>query len=299
LEVNDPMDEKKFEDLMDKWASHEMKAAPDISPTVEVYQKLKDKQKKPRFAVFPRPLRWAAAGIAAAIIILLVVLLPPEERGPTVGLRKGLIEEKKERAEALKEEESPREAQAPTMAQAPRAAEKDAIKRVKKDEIFWGQFIFQYHYKGSKSVDGLDMKVPQDKSITLSSEDNYRLLLELAQERYVSVYQMGPGQSLIRLFPNQEYLSVKNPLRPGQTYILPSPPNWFYAEEAQGEVIIYIIASNEPQQEWDDLYAQYESTEKKKMKKEILSRLINEFTALGKLPAKEAELLVYTFQSQR
>jgi len=297
LGVSNPMDEKKFEELMDKWASHEMKTAPDISPTAEVYQKLKDKQKKPRFAVFPRPLRWAAAGIAAAIIILLVVLLPPEELGPQVGLREGFV------AQDLLEEEAAIAAQAPKEVGVPRAAAKDEAidieKREKRSQIISEQYVIQYQRHGSESIEGLDIRAPKDKVLSLSSEDNYRLLLELAQERYIYIYQLSAEKTLTRLFPNQLYHPLNNPLQLGQKYILPSPPNWFYAQEAQGEVVIYIIASNEPQQEWDDLYAQYESTEKKKMKKEILSCLIHAFTAIGKLPAKEAELLSYTFQSQR
>lgn len=291
------MDEKKFEELMDKWASHEMRAAPEISPTAKVYQKLKVKQKKPRFLIFSWPVRLAAAGIAATIIILLIVLQLPEEFRPSVGLREGFVDR------VLLEEEAMIVAQAPKEVEVPRAAAKDEAKvaerREKKSQILSEKYVFQYQRHGSESFEELDIRAPEDKPLTLSSEDNYRLFLEVAQERFVTVYQMGADQSLLRLFPNPEYLPVKNPLRPGQPYILPSPPNWFYVKDAQGEVIIYLIASEEPQQEWDDLYAQYEMTEKKKMKEEILSRLVNEFTSLGKLPAKEARLLVYTFQSQR
>jgi len=296
LEVNDPMDEKKFEDLMDKWASHEMSAAPEIHPTAKVYQKLKDKHKKPRFLIFSWPVRLAAAGIAAAVIILLIVLQPPEELGPSVGLREGFV------AQVLLEEEAMIAAQAPKEVKAPRAAAKDAAKvidkREKKSQIVSEKYVFQYQRHGSESIEGLDIRAPKDKILTLSSEDNYRLLLELAQERYVYVYQTGDNQSLSRLFPNPEYQPAQNPLQSGQTFIFPTPPNWFYVQEVEAEVVVYIIASDEPKQEWDDLYTQYEITKKKKMKKEILSRMIDEFSAIEKKPDKEATLLVYKFQNQ-
>ncbi len=282
---------------MDKWASHEMHAAPEISPAPKVYQRLKDKQKKSRFVLFSWPVRLAAAGIAASVIILLIVLKPSEKLGPPVGLRKGFV------AQVLLEEEAAITAQAPKEAKAPRAAARDAAKdiekREKKSQIVNEQYVFQYQKHGSESIEGLDIRAPKDRIFTLSSEDNYRLFLELAQERYIYIYQLSAEKSLTRLFPNQLYHPMNNPLQLGQKYILPSPPNWFYVEEAQGEVVVYIIASDKPKQEWDDLYAQYENTEKKKMKKEILSRLISEFIAIGKLPEKEAKLLVYTFQGQR
>lgn len=291
------MDEKKFEELMDKWASQEMRAAPEIHPTAKVYQKLKDKQKKPRFVLFSRPVRFAAAGIAAAVIILLIVLQPTEELGPSVGLREGFLDR------VLLEEEATIAAQAPKEARAPRAAARDAAKvmekKEKKPQVISEQYVIQYQRHGSESIEGLDIRAPKDEILTLSSEDNYRLLLELSRKRYVYIYQLSAEKSLIRLFPNPLYQPMSNPLQLGQKYIFPSPPNWFYVERAEGEVVVYIIASDEPQQEWDNLYAQYESTEKKKMKKEILGRLVNEFTAIGKLPEKEAELLVYAFQSQR
>lgn len=291
------MDEKKFEELMDKWASHEMHAAPEIHPAPKVYQRLEDKQKKPRFVLFSWPVRLAAAGIAAAVIILLVILRPTEEIGPRVGLRKGFV------AQVLPEEEAMIAAQALKEAAAPRAAAKDEArdieKREKKSQVVSEQVVFQYQRHGSESIEGLDIGPPEDKVLTLSSEDNYRLLLEFAQERYVYIYQLSAEKNLTRLFPNQLYHPVNNPLQLGQKYILPPPPNWFYVEDGQGDVIVYIIAVSEPKQEWDGLYTQYESTEKKKMKKEIMSRLVNEFKAVGKLPVEEAELLVFTFQNRR
>jgi hypothetical protein len=96
VKENEPMDKRKFGESMDKWLSQEMKAAPEISPTEEVYEKLLSKQKRTRFAFFTWPLRLAAAGLAAALIVLVIVLQPPKELEPIVGLRKGFIEEKVE-----------------------------------------------------------------------------------------------------------------------------------------------------------------------------------------------------------
>jgi len=295
------MDEEKFKQLMEKWASHEMHTAPEIHPSAEVYQRLKDKEKKPGFAAISWPVRWAAAGIAAAVIILFIVLLPSEERGPLIGLRRGFgadTAEKGERAQAFNELKVPREEEAPKIAKAPRAAAKALAKREKKPQIVTEQSIFQYQHPGTQTIEELDIKGPQDKVITLSSEDNYRLVLKLAEERYVSIYQTGGSESLVRLFPNPEYQSAQNPLQPGKTYIFPEPPNWFYAQEHEGEAAIHIIASDQPQSELDELYVRYQDTEKKKQKKEILERLIHAFASIQELTEKESKLLVFRFQSQ-
>jgi hypothetical protein len=295
------MDKKKFDELMDKWASHEMNSAPEINPTAEVYQRLKDRQKKPRFTLVPWPVRWAAAGIAAVVILLFIVLQPAEEIGPLVGLRKGFIGEKgegTERAQVLNEVEVPREEEAPRVAKAPRTAAKDLAKREKKSQVVSEQYVFQYHRPGTQMVEELDIRAPQDKIISLSSEDNYRFVLELAQERYVYVYLIGDDQSLIRLFPNPEYQPAQNPLQSGKTYIFPAPPNWFFVQEAEGEVALYVIASDRPQPEWDDWYARYEGMDKKKDKREILSQQTDAFTSIEKMPEKEARVFVFRFQIQ-
>lgn len=278
-----------------------MDAAPEIHPTAEVYQKLKDREKKPGFAAISWPVRWAAAGIAAAVILLFIVLQPSGERGPLVGLRKGFVEEKEERGErvqALDELKVPREEEVPEVAKAPRAAAKALAKREIKAQIVSEQYVFQYQHPGTQVIKDLDISVSQDKVITLSPEDNYRLVLELARESYVSIYQIGGRQNLIRLFPNPEYQSVQNPLQSGKTYIFPVPPNWFYVQEPEGEVTIHILASDQPQPELNDLYARYQDTEKKKEKKEIFRRLTDAFTSIEELPEKEARLLVFRFQSQ-
>lgn len=295
------MDEEKFKQLMDKWASHEMNAAPEIHPSAEVYQKLKDREKKPGFAAISWPVRWAAAGIAAAVIILFIVLQPSEERGPLVGLRRGFgaeTTEKGEQAQAFNELKVPREEEAPKIAKAPRAAAKAMAKREKKPQIVTEQSIFQYQHPGTQTIQDLDISVSQDKVIALSPEDNYRLVLELARERYVSIYQTGGSESLVRIFPNPEYQSAQNPLQPGKTYIFPEPPNWFYVQEHEGEATIHIIASDQPQSELDELYARYQDTEKKKEKKEILLRLTDAFTSIQEMPREDLLIHRLKFYNQ-
>ncbi len=308
------MDKKKFDKIMEEWAAHYMGAAPDLEPSPEVYQKLEEKKKKPRFVLFSWPVRLAAAGIAAAFIILLVVIQPPKKVEPFLGLRKGIVAEKvqvldeaeaEEQAEEViepekakrveKEKEGKKEEKsvkiehdlppAKTMVvekmEKPKIADKEIlaqpkevaarprmeVKPEKKDvrlEVKRSQMVpelieFQYQPKGSEAIERLDISAPQDEIMSLSSEDNYRLILQLPLERYVYVFQVGADEQLIRLFPNREYNPVQNPLQAGKTIIIPLPPNWFYVEKGTGEVLIYVVTSAEPLQDWDEIYAKIAS----------------------------------------
>ena len=324
------MDKKKFDKIMDEWAAHEMEVTPDLKPSPEVYQKLEEKKKKPRFVLFSWPVRLAAAGIAAALIILVIVLQPPKEVGPFVGLRKGTVTEsagkgersdkmqvlseaeteektedvvepekakriekeeegkKEERVKITEYEEPPAKTQITKKIEKAKEADKEAfvqpkevaarprmeVKPEKKDvksevkrsqiatvapaatvQIVPERIVFQYQPKGSESIMGLDISSPQDEIMSLSSEDNYRLILQLPQERYVYVFQVEADKQLTRLFPNTEYNPEQNPLQAGKTIIIPLPPNWFYVEKDREEVLIYVVTSAEPLQDWDEIYA--------------------------------------------
>jgi hypothetical protein len=134
---------------------------------------------------------------------------------------------------------------------------------------------FQYQPKGSESVEGLDVNLSQQETISLSSEDNYRLVLQLPLERYVYVYQVGADKQLVRLFPNSEFSPVQNPLQAGKTLFIPLPPNWFYVEKNVGEALVYVVTSAEPLQNWDELYAEYSDASSIKNRREISERFLD------------------------
>lgn len=67
------MDEKKFEEMMEKWASHEMASAPKLQPTAEMLAAVKAK-KQPLFSsMFAR---WATVGVAAAAMLIATMMYP-------------------------------------------------------------------------------------------------------------------------------------------------------------------------------------------------------------------------------
>ena len=127
---------------------------------------------------------------------------------------------------------------------------------------------FQYQPKGTEAIKGLDFDSPQDEIISLSAEDNYRLSLELPQDRYVYVFQVGTEEQPIKLFPNPEFTPDMNPIQAGKSTTIPLPPNWLYVEKDQGEVLLYVVTSTEPLQDWDDIDAKIAKGSLDQMKKD-------------------------------
>lgn len=163
-------------------------------------------------------------------------------------------------------------------------------------QILAERMELQYQLKGSEVIKNLDMATPQDEMMFFSSEDNYRLVLQLPQERYVYVFQVGSAEQLIRLFPNKEYNPEQNPLQSGKTLIIPSPPNWFYVEKEAGEVLIYVVTSAGPLLAWDKLYAEYSQTSGMKNKQEISEKLLDRIEQDKKSLGDQVSIRVFKFK---
>jgi len=267
MEGKDPMNDKRFKKLMDKWASRELEATPELSPTEEMYKKIKAKNKKAIFIAFPRLLRWAAAAATAVVVILLTVfysgLFPPGQEELAVGLRKEFATGKGVPHKGPRIE-----------------LDKGQKRGGKKGPIAFSQLLFQYQKQGREFREGADIRSQRDEKIILTSDDNYRLLFQLFKDRFVSIYQFDSDKKLIRLFPNKAYSSAQNPLKGAQLYYLPSPPNWFHLDKNTGEEIIYVIASARLKHDWDDLFAHYARIRNKKKKQEVLRRLLDELASI-------------------
>ncbi len=152
---------------------------------------------------------------------------------------------------------------------------------------------FQYQPKGAESVYGLDIEASRDEVISLTAEDNYRLLVELPQERYLYVFQVSANRRFIQLFPNAEYNPAQNPIRAGETIIVPLPPNWLYMEKGGGEVQIYVASSAEPLQAWDITYAEYSRSETTEEKDKIAAGLLDQINKLKQSPKDQVSIRVF------
>ncbi len=272
------MPNKDFDEIMDTWADHETESAPEMRPTAGMYRMVRARQKrKPAFFVRSR---WAALGAAVASLaaILYVVLFQPSIfQGPPlgrevawVGQRDGFVSERGVVVEPVAPPE----------------------KGPGKGPIFFGQLVFHFQKQDSRFVQGVDLQAPREEAVTLTPADNYRLFLEPVEDWYVYVFQLTSSGGLARLFPNETYSSVQNPLRQGQTYYVPSEPNWLYLDEDAaphtGEGRLYVVASAQAVQDLDDLYAQYSQTDDGSDKRAILESLIETFDAIEDIYPGEA-----------
>lgn len=128
-----------------------------------------------------------------------------------------------------------------------------AVAPASPNELMPMSIEFQYRLSGSDTLKKLSFDTPRDEFISLSSEDNYRLVLQFPSEQYVYVFQVSSDERAVRLFPNEEFNPAQNPLTAGNIHVIPLPPRWFYMDKVQGEVRLYVLTSAGPLHEWDDL----------------------------------------------
>lgn len=279
------MKDEEFEKTMDAWASHEVKSAPELRPTEEIHRMVKAQRRKIMFPTYARRIlvRVAAACLALACLVALVMLYPaifgPSDslHKPFIRQRKGAIPEKGITIENLPGRSGGGQ---------------------KKGLISFSQLVFyyqKYQKRGPEAIRAVDIRFPQKERIALAADDNYGLLLRPAADRYVYVYQLDSRGILIKLFPNDVYSSLQNPLRKGQEYYLPSKGNWFCPGKEEGEERIYVIASAQPMRKLEELYIQYGKSDNRQKRQEVLSRLLEEFDAVSKTSGEETVRWVFEF----
>ncbi len=274
------MDDKKFENILDEWMSHEIQKVPELRPREEMYKRIKEKQRKPRWIRFSKPLTWTAVGAAAAVIILMVIFYPGQE-GPAIGLRKGYVTGRGYPHKGPLTE--------------PKKGEK---RGEKKGPMMFETLLFQYQEMGTPLIEEIDIQDLKDEKIFLASKDNYRLLFQLRQKFYIYIYQLDSSQMLTRLFPNDKYSPDQNPVQKGQLYHLPAALDWLFSKNSGGEEKIYVIASSSPKLIWDELYEQYFRLKKTRKKLEFVSRLLDEFEDVENNLTPGTEIQVFVFHNK-
>jgi hypothetical protein len=154
---------------------------------------------------------------------------------------------------------------------------------------------FQYQPKGSEAITKLDFTSTQEETISLSSDDNYRLILLLPQERYVYVYQVKDEKQLVRLFPNEEYYPAQNPLQAGKRITIPLPPNWFYVGKEAGEASVYVVTSPAPLINWETNYAEYSQANSTRVKQDISAEFLDLVNKEKQDPKDQVSIHVFKF----
>lgn len=282
------MRDDEFQKAIDIWAESEIESAPDLHPTAEMVRLVQTKQETRRAR--PTPSRWAMAGAAAAGVILIAALF-------ALILRSGAIPGYTPTPEPMliAQRVGPSAVQT-TIAH-------DEGKGTGERGASWGldafrQLLFEIQRQDSPTVQAVDLLNPPEETVTLTPADNYRLTLEPGEERYVYAYQLTSSGSLVQLFPDPAYSAVANPLAPGQLTRVPAEPNWLYLGGAPGEEQLYVIASPQPFQELDDLYAQYTQEPDEASKREILPDLLHMLDTIAETRPDGADAVVFVFLAQ-
>jgi hypothetical protein len=300
------MDEKKYEELMDRWVVQEMKAAPETVPAPEVYRKLEAKARRRGRQPISWAVRWGTVGLVGAAVILFVVLRPSPEAGPPVGLRTGFAAEKEAGEFALREEKAAAGEQI-----RPAAPVAGARSRLDKDEVGGGEkrslpkkeaaperFVVEIQFEGSPEVHEWDVERPGEETLSLSEQDNFRLALDLSVERTVYVFQFGPGERLAVIFPNPGYSSAGNPLRVGRT-LIPPPPNWFFPAEAEGEATMNVVISGKPNPEIEGLIERYSAASRARETNSVRAALAAALERLRESPGEGVSVQVVPIRVRR
>jgi hypothetical protein len=279
------MNEQEYEQIMDRWAEDAIASAPELRPTAEMYRLVQSRQKGKRgLFFFPR---WAVAGTAAAGLLLLLVstvlvfptiltVFKPGLGEPLVAQREGAIP--KQDIIVLNQGDPPH--------------------RGPKGPVSLKQLMFQLKRHDSQRAEAVDLILPFEDTITLTSDDNYRLLLEPAKDGYIYAFQLTSSGTLVKLFPQEAYSSIDNPLQEEQVYYLPAEPNWLYLDQAAGEERLSIIASTQPLTELEDLYTRYVREKDKAEKQAILSALLTQLENLVEASAETAAGWTFVFRHE-
>jgi len=272
---------------MEAWADDEAESAPELRPTADMYRMVRARKKqRPAFLTLPR---WATAGAAVAGLMVLAILyallihpsihpdFPPGQQVALVGQREGFVAEK---------------------GVVVRGTVVPGGKGGRKGPIAFRQLVLHFQKQDSRFVEGVNLQALPDERIALTAADNYRLLLEPSADWTVYVFQLTSSNILVKFFPNEAYSAVRNPLRQGQTYYLPSGPNWFYLGQEEGQESLYVIASAEPMPDLEDLYARYSQADDESREQELLSSLLERLDAVREVDGEGMAGWVLVFDHQ-
>jgi hypothetical protein len=278
------MRDEKFERTMEAWAKHETSSAPEMRPTVEMYRMVEARRKPGILAkLLTRRAVWATAVASLMVLTVLYVRLydpfmlfapPPSQEVAYVGLRAGFAAQKGRIVigAAVPSRSGPKGAP-PILA----------------------QLVLQSQEADSPFVRALDLQNPPDQAVTLTSADNYRLVLEPVKDSYVYVFQLTSSGVLVKLFPNETYHPAQNPVRQGQLHYLPSQPNWFYLGQEKGEERLYIVASTEPLPQLEEGHSEYSAADEGPRKQRLLSTLVEALETIKDTRADTAAGWAFSF----
>lgn len=98
----------------------------------------------------------------------------------------------------------------------------------------------------------------------LHSGDHYKIVFTPHKDCYVYIFQVDSSGQIFQLFPMKSFRGVQvnnfNPAKQGKAYILPSPDRAFVLDRVAGVERIYFIASDDRDEQLEDLYGDLKKT---------------------------------------
>jgi len=259
------MRDQDFEKIMEAWAEHETASAPDLHPTADLYRMVRARQKRrPIFPAFSPRVTLAAAAVSLTLFVVATILLfqpsmrsdlPSVQRVALVGQREGFV------------------AESDVVVRGATIVSYNEKNRTGPPAV---QLLLHLQRRDTRFIEAINLLAPPKETITLTSADNYRLLLAPGRDGYVYIFQLTSSNTLVKLFPNRVYGAARNPLQRGRIYYLPSKPNWFYLGPESGEERLYVVASPGPLSDLEDLYARYSQADSETVEQEILFSLLQQ-----------------------
>jgi hypothetical protein len=263
---------------MDAWADREMGSAPHLRPTSQMVRMIEAGWKR-KTRLMENP-RWVFAGSALVCLALIAVMY-------SLFIHPSLVREKRLAKEyALVGLRSSFFHERLTDAGEPKGMRGKGEKGGRlemggtKEPFPFEQLTLQYQKPDFPSPKAVDLLAAQAEAVALTSTDNYRIILKPARDSQIYIFQSTSYGAIVQLFPNENFSSVQNPLRKGQTYCLPSESSWLYMGKTRGEERLYVISAGALIQDLDDLYARFLRMKEGSKKQEILSRLVKRLDAL-------------------
>jgi serine/threonine protein kinase len=114
----------------------------------------------------------------------------------------------------------------------------------------FGRFQAYYLRKGNAPVELKDAEA-------LNDEDRYFLNFFPIRETYLYIVQVDSNNVLSVIFPNGDFSSAENPLRPGKAYRFPENPNENFAlsrDLGHGKEVIYLITNSRPNERLERIF---------------------------------------------
>ncbi len=112
-------------------------------------------------------------------------------------------------------------------------------------------------------TDGRGAPIPLTEGSTLYSGDHYKLMFTPTEDCYVYIFQIDTLDKTQQIFPMEEFGGKRfnnvNPVRADQTYMIPTPDDWFRLDQNTGIERIYFWATRKPDEQLERLLQQTKS----------------------------------------